>query len=58
MTVTVGRGLVAGATRAEFFFVIPLENNFLLNPLQPDFRKIRISRAAPFALDPRLYQKK
>ncbi len=39
-------------------FVVPSENNFVLNPLHADFRKIRISRAAPFALDPRLYEKK
>jgi hypothetical protein len=33
---------------------IPSENNFVLNPLHPDFRKTRISRPSPFALDPRL----
>lgn len=36
-------------------FVVPSESNFVLNPVHPDFRKLRISRATPFALDPRLY---
>ena len=39
-------------------FVVPSESNFVLNPSHPDFRKIKISRAQPFALDPRLYSEK
>jgi RES domain-containing protein len=34
--------------------VIPAETNFLLNPLHPDFRRIRIGKPAAFRLDPRL----
>jgi len=34
--------------------IIPSEWNFVLNPLHPDFTKIKIEAAAPFAFDPRL----
>lgn len=34
--------------------IIPAERNYLLNPLHPDFRKIRIGRPAAFAFDSRL----
>ena len=34
--------------------IIPGEVNYLLNPAHPDFRKIIIRRAVPFAFDPRL----
>lgn len=34
--------------------VFPEEFNFLLNPLHPDFKKIRIIRQKPFTLDQRL----
>ncbi|MDK2971975.1 MAG: hypothetical protein PWP23_1730 [Candidatus Sumerlaeota bacterium] len=34
--------------------IIPIESNFLLNPQHPGFRKVRISKPEPFALDPRL----
>ena len=36
-------------------FVVPTENNFVLNPLHPDFRRVKIGRAEPFALDARLF---
>lgn len=36
-------------------FVVPTENNFVLNPLHPDFRRIKIERAEQFALDARLF---
>jgi RES domain-containing protein len=39
-------------------FVVPSESNFVLNPLHPDFRKIKIGRPEHFALDPRLYSQK
>jgi RES domain-containing protein len=34
--------------------VLTGENNFLLNPDQRDFRRIRIGKPEPFAFDPRL----
>lgn len=38
-------------------FVVPTESNFVLNPLHPEFSRLKISRAEPFALDARLYEK-
>jgi len=37
--------------------VIPAETNFLLNPVRPEFRRIRIGKPVPFRLDPRLFAK-
>ena len=34
--------------------IIQTESNYLLNPTHPDFRKVRIGKAGPFAFDPRL----
>jgi RES domain-containing protein len=34
--------------------VIPEETNFVLNPAHPGFKKIAISKSAPFIFDPRL----
>jgi RES domain-containing protein len=34
--------------------LIPQELNYLLNPLHPRFKRIRIGRPEPFAFDPRL----
>jgi RES domain-containing protein len=34
--------------------LVPAENNFLLNPLHPDFRKLRIGSPISFRFDPRL----
>ncbi len=34
--------------------ILPSETNFLLNPMHPDFKKIKIARSAAFAFDPRL----
>ncbi len=34
--------------------VTPGEHNYLLNPRHPDFAKVTIGDATPFALDPRL----
>ena len=36
--------------------VIPSEQNYLLNPRHPDFRRIRIQKAIPFEFDPRLWK--
>ena len=36
--------------------IVPPECNVLLNPLHPDFDKIRIGRAHPFAFDPRMWK--
>jgi len=37
--------------------IVPHEQNFLLNPAHPDFAKIQIDPATPFAFDPRLLKK-
>jgi hypothetical protein len=37
---------------------VQIETNFLLNPLHPDFPKIRIGRAEAFAYDPRIIKSK
>jgi RES domain-containing protein len=37
--------------------LVPIETNFLINPLHPEFPKIRIGRAAAFAYDSRLIKK-
>ncbi len=34
--------------------VVPGEFNYLLNPLHPDFARLRIGKAEPFPFDPRL----
>lgn len=34
--------------------IVPVETNYLLNPLHPDFKKISIGKPQPFAFDPRL----
>jgi RES domain-containing protein len=34
--------------------IIPAETNYLLNPGHPDFQKIIVGKALPFAFDPRL----
>jgi RES domain-containing protein len=36
--------------------VIPEERNYLLNPAQPDFKRIRISRPVSFRFDPRMWK--
>lgn len=38
--------------------VIPEENNVLLNPLHPDFTRLRWQTAQPFQFDPRLQRLK
>ena len=37
--------------------IVPAELNYLLNPLHPDFRKIRVHRNEPFSFDPRLWKR-
>lgn len=34
--------------------IVRIEPNYLFNPAHPDFRKVRIGKAMPFAFDPRL----
>ena len=34
--------------------IIPHELNYLLNPLHPHFKRIRVGRPEPFAFDPRI----
>jgi RES domain-containing protein len=34
--------------------VVPSESNYVLNPLHPDFRRVKIGAAVPFPFDPRL----
>ena len=37
--------------------IVPRETNYLLNPAHPDFRRVRIGRPEPFALDPRMLRR-
>jgi len=36
--------------------IIPHEFNYLLNPLHPHFKRVRIGRPEPFSFDPRLWK--
>ena len=36
--------------------IVPIENNYLLNPRHPDFTKIRIGEPEPFSFDPRVWK--
>lgn len=36
--------------------IIPQERNFVINPLHPHFRKIKIRSPEPFSYDPRLWR--
>jgi RES domain-containing protein len=36
--------------------IIPDEQNVLLNPLHPDFRRLRLHPPQPFAFDPRMWK--
>ena len=36
--------------------VVPMENNILLNPAHPDFRKVEIKEIQPFEFDKRLFK--
>ncbi len=36
--------------------VVPVENNYLLNPSHPDFRKVKIAKKIPFSFDPRMWK--
>ena len=38
--------------------VIPHERNYVLNPVHPDFTRLKIGRPRPFAFDPRLWQRR
>lgn len=38
-------------------FVVPNGDNFILNPLHPQFGRLKISAAEDFVLDARLYEK-
>lgn len=37
--------------------LIPLERNYLINPLHPDFGKLRIGSPQPFRFDPRVIKR-
>jgi RES domain-containing protein len=43
------------ATIAVPSVVVPSERNYLLNPLHPDFHKIKLGSPKPFILDRRLF---
>lgn len=45
-----GKSLVLAVPSA----IVPEESNYLLNPLHPNWRRLRFGRAVPFLLDPRL----
>jgi RES domain-containing protein len=34
--------------------IVPIEHNYLLNPLHPQFGAIHLGEATPFPIDPRL----
>ena len=34
--------------------VVPGEFNYLLNPLHPDFKRVKVGKAEPYAFDPRI----
>ena len=36
-------------------FIIPSESNYVLNPMHPEFRKIKIEKPLKFLMDKRLY---
>lgn len=36
--------------------IVPQDLNYLLNPLHPQFRRIRVGRPEPFAFDPRFWK--
>ena len=36
--------------------VIPSEQNYLLNPKHPDFKRIRVQSSIPFEFDPRMWK--
>ena len=36
--------------------VIPEEENWLINPAHPDFRRIKINNELPFSFDPRMWK--
>lgn len=36
--------------------IVPVENNFVLNPAHPDFSVIRIGEEEPFSFDPRMWK--
>ena len=36
--------------------IIPVENDFLINPAHPDYRHIKISKPLPFCFDSRLWK--
>ena len=53
----IGDDWVASASSAVLqvpSVIVPLENNFLLNPRHPDFPKLKIGKPVPFKFDPRL----
>jgi RES domain-containing protein len=53
----IGDDWVAAASSAVLqvpSVIVPLENNFLLNPHHPDFPKLKIGKPVPFKFDPRL----
>jgi RES domain-containing protein len=37
--------------------IIPIETNYLLNPVHPEFSRVSLINEAPFAFDPRLLKK-
>ncbi len=36
--------------------MIPLERNFLLNPLHPEFSRVKLMDTVPFFFDPRTFK--
>lgn len=53
----IGKGWLEAASTAVLQVpsaIVPIECNYLLNPLHPDFRQVRIHDAEPFEIDRRL----
>lgn len=56
----IGMAWVAGGTtavRSVPSAVIPEERNYLLNPVHPEFKRIRLGEPQPFHFDPRIWKR-
>jgi len=54
-----GTALVQAARRAVLSVpsaVVPVERNYLINPVHPHFHQVRVGKAEAFSLDPRMWK--
>ena len=59
ITKQIGTDWVAAAASAVLRIpsvIVPVEHNFVLNPVHPDFKKLNISKPEPFSFDPRMWK--